>query len=390
MNENTSSKWLKSVNQQKVLRLIYAEGPISRVNLAEKTGLTPQTITNIVNRLLREDILQENVPLENGVGRKPVPLVVKSGNLFAIGIEVAVKYVRGTLVDFRNVPICEVTETMFSGGNEDHDENKVECIVKVIDQLLKRVPKMNQLKGIGCSIQGLVDSTDGVVLLSSGLHWRNFPLRERLEQHYNLPVYLENDANLLALVENLNGSLAASNHNVTVKLDYGIGGAHVMNKQLNSGAGHVAGELGHCKTFFGIEALPCHCGAKGCLTTLVSGSGMKRNLGFTLEEFGHRIREGDPVAREWLAKMAEAVSSALSNLITFLNPDHVLFTGKVLDHTGNYLMDPLRKRILENIPESCRKVRLLRLEQTPDDSVLAAGLVMNRFFDVPPIHLSVI
>jgi predicted NBD/HSP70 family sugar kinase len=382
LNQSTSNKWLKSINQQTVLRLIYSEGPISRVQLADKTGLTQQTITNIVNRLLQEDVLQENVPLENGVGRKPVPLEVKSGSLYAIGIEVAVKYVRGTLVDFQKKPHAEAVEMLPLTRDEGLT---VQCIKKVINELLSYVPNISQLKGIGCSIQGLVDSSTGIVLHSPGLQWIQVPLAEKLEGHYNLPVYLENDANLLAVVENLNGSLATSTHSLTFKFDHGVGGAHIMNNKLNTGANHVAGELGHIKAFYGDDAKACHCGSSGCLTTLASSSGIKRNLCCSVEELMLRLQNNDPLAVEWSEKVEKALSMTVSNVITFLNPDHVLFTGKLIDQLGTEIRARLRQRIMENIPETCRGVKLVVLEQTPNDSILAAGLVMNQFFDVPSV-----
>lgn len=374
---------MKSVNQQKVLRLIYTEGPISRVELAEKTGLTQQTITNIVKRLLDDDILMETSPVSSNGGRKPIPLVVKSRQLYAVGIEIAVKYVRGSLLDFENNLLKEVTEEVPVYKDEAHP---LEYINKVLDQLLEEVPDQAKLQGIGCSIQALVDSQRGVIIYSPGLRWREFPLREKLSQKYDLPIYLENDANLLALVENLKGCLAHSNHNVTVKFDYGIGGAIVTNKQLNAGAGFTAGEFGHYKAFRGEQALPCHCGTSGCLTTLASISGLSRNAGYKLTEFHELLKEGDVNAAALFDQIADAMVEALSNVITLVNPDHVLLTGKWIDQMKEYGYPLLRKRVYESLPSFSRDFEMIRLPETPNESVSAAGLVMNRFFEVP-LHL---
>ncbi|GIP35393.1 ROK family transcriptional regulator [Paenibacillus sp. J2TS4] len=384
-NKTASSKLLKSINQQRVLRLIFTEGPISRVELAEKTGLTQQTITNIVNRLLKDDVVQELNPVASNGGRKPVPIMVKSENLYAIGIEVAIRYVRGMLMDFCRRPVKEVIVDV---PVYENDEHSVAYIQQVIDELLEHVTNRNQLKGIGCSIQGLVDSKRGVVIYSPGLRWRQFPLQERLEEAYGLPVYLENDANLLALVENLNGRLAGSLNNLTVKLDYGIGGAIVTNGQLSAGATHVAGEFGHYKAFDGEDARLCHCGATGCLTTFASASGLKRNGGYTPAQLLQALEADEPNALKLFGKIEAAVGRAISNVITILNPDHVLLTGKMIDGLGKRLIPALNQRIMETVPESCRDVNLVYLPRTPEESSSAVGLVMNHFFDVPVDRLT--
>src|SRR5699024_9896752 len=199
----TSNQILKTINQQKVMRLIFTDGPISRVELAEKTGLTQQTITNIVKRLITKNIVLELKPVANVSGRKPIPLIINGENMYGIGIEIAIKYVRGSLMNFQGekIKVIEVDVPRYKSP-----EHPMEYIFDVIDNLLKHVPDDSGLKGVGCSIQGLVDVKTGEVIYSPGLRWKHFPLRSKLEEKYQLPIYIENDANLFSLVENLNGS----------------------------------------------------------------------------------------------------------------------------------------------------------------------------------------
>lgn len=384
-NKTTSNQILKSINEQKVLRLIFTEGPISRVELAKRTGLTQQTITNIVKRFLNRELVLEMNPTSNTHGRKPIPLIVNGKHMYAIGIEIAVKYVRGSIMDFHQNLIKEIKVEVPKYEGEEHP---MRYIYQVIDQLLKFVPEKGDLIGIGCGIQGLVDVKKGVVIYSPGLRWNQFPLREKLEEKYMLPIYLENDANLFALVENFNGSLEDSVNNITLKFDYGIGGAIVLNKQLYSGSTHVAGELGHYKAFSGADAVKCHCGAKGCLTTLASLSGLRRNGGFTIHEFNRKIRDNDPEAMELFDKVSEAMVRAISNLITFFNPDHVLIGGEVIEQLNDLLLPKFKDKVMEMIPDSCQGVTLLYLNQKSNESTLAVGLVMDRFFGVPLDRLS--
>lgn len=381
-NKTTSNKLLKSINQQKVLRLIYTDGPISRVELADKTGLTQQTITNIINRLLQDNIVLEMTPTAGSVGRKPVPLVIDGKSMYAIGIEVAVEYVRGSLTDFQNNRIYEVTRRKGENGGYPFS-----YIKDVVDELLLHVPDRSRLQGIGCSIQGLVDSRQGTVIYSPGLGFRNYPLRDQLEEAYDLPVYLENDVNLLARVENLKGMLASSQNNITLKFDYGIGGAIVANNQLCSGASYVAGEFGHYKVDTGEDAKKCHCGGRGCLTTVASVSWLRRS-NWSLADLRSRLNEQDPEATAKFKQVVDAIGMALSNVITFFNPEHVLLTGALVDGLRDELLPALRERVLNTVPETCRGVVLLALPETPNESFSAAGLVINEYFEVPLEQLS--
>ncbi|MDF2649267.1 MAG: hypothetical protein K0Q73_5072, partial [Paenibacillus sp.] len=237
-------------------------------------------------------------------------------------------------------------------------------------------------------VQGLVDSKQGIALRLPGLGWGRFPLQERLENKYDMPFYLENDVNLLAINENMHGSLRGSSNNITLKFDYGIGGAIVADHQLVTGSTFVAGEFGHYKAFTGANAYRCHCGGTGCLTTLASTSGLALNAGLTLDEFAEGVRAGEPRTAELYETVVKAVCLAVSNVVTFLNPDQVLMTGKLLEVLGDRLIPSMDERIIANVPETCRGVRLSYMRQKQDESALAAGLVLKRVFEVPVDSLS--
>lgn len=281
-----SQKLMKNMNQQKVLNLIYSEGLISRVELAEMTGLTQQTVTNIVNRLLTEKVVIEGTPKSSSGGRKPIPLNINHSNLYAIGLEVSVKYVRGVVINFQREIILEIEEQVAFFRDEQHT---LDYISQVIDLLLEKSHVKEQVKGIGLSIQGLVDSRQGIVLLSEKLKLKNYKLLENLERLYPYPIYIENDVNILALLENMDGLLVSSENNITLKFDEGIGGAIVCHNLLYTGSTHVAGEFGHYKAFYNEQARPCHCGGKGCLTTMASIGGLQEITEMSLQQIVKKL-----------------------------------------------------------------------------------------------------
>lgn len=384
--KTASHKIMKSQNQQKVLHLIFTEGPISRVELAEKSGLTQQTVTNIVNRLLREDVVKQGEPVESTVGRKRVPLTVNSAKMYAVGIEMSGKFIRGALYNFQYHRLARVERRV---GKFEHGEHALEVICSVINEIIEQVPDPNRLKGIGICVHGLVDSHHGVVLRPPGLGWTPLAIREPLESKYGFPVYVENDVNLLALNENMSGCLADSNHNITLMMDWGIGGAIVVDKQLVTGSSFVAGEFGHYKSFSGEDALLCHCGSVGCLTTLASDSGLQQNFGTGIDVFEAKVRSQDPASLELYSKIVDALSLAIGNVITFLNPDHVMLTGSVMEAFAEKIIPELQSRIPLLIPETCRKVNIIHLREMPEETELAASLVLKNVFEAPPSPRSI-
>jgi len=380
--KNTSHMLMKSLNQQKVLHLIHTEEAISRVELAQKTGLSQQTVTNIVNRLLEEELVLEgkHVPLEAGSGRKRVALSVNSGSHYAIGLEIAGKYSKGSVYNFRNERLAAVERKVEKYKDAD---SMLQLLHEIIDELLLHIPDLSKTKGIGVSVQGLVDSKEGILLRVPGIGFLQYPLKSLLEEKYDMPVYLDNDVNLLAVHENMHGRLSSSMNNITLKFDYGIGGAILADKRLISGSTFVAGEFGHYKAFTEADAYQCLCGSKGCLTTLLSMSGLKLHTGYTLEQFIESLQAGEKQALALHKKMVDAMSLGICNLVTILNPDCILLTGRMFAALGEETIMILREKIASNVPLTSRDVTLLQMEALQDETLLAANLVIKHVFEIP-------
>lgn len=385
--KKTSHMLLKSINQHKVLFLIYSEGPISRVELAEKTRLSRQTVTNIVNRLLKEKIIVvgELIDLEAGSGRKRVGLRINSSRFYAIGLELAGKYIRGKVYNLRQEAIASAERSIVKYGSIDV---LLRILHEVINELLNQVPNTSKVQGIGISMQGLVDSQHGIVLRTPGIGFHRLPLKQLLEEKYNIPVYIENDVNLLSVNENMNGCLKESNNNITIKFDYGTGGAIVHDKKMIAGSSFVAGEFGHYKGFYGDDAYPCHCGRDGCLTTLASSSGLSFTMKCTLEEFAEGIRTGDDKFLRLYETIVNGIAIAISNIITFINPDSLLITGCVMNTISPEMFSEIKARVMHQLPVTVNNVQMMYLHNKPDETKLAAGLVIKRAFEIPLDTLS--
>ena len=373
---------LKYMNQQKVLQLIYSEGPISRVEIAQKTGLSQQTVTNIVNRLLEDQTVLEGdlQPLKAGSGRKRISLVYNHSKFFAVGIELASRSIRGCIYNFRQECLAFAerrTERFIS------IDDLMLSLHEVIDELLQSVPPQTQVKGIGVSVQGLVNSKEGIILRTPRFNLQELHLKTLLEQKYNIPVYIDNDMKLLAFHASM-ANLVSSADSITLKFDNGIGSAVIADQHLISGATYTAGLFAHYKGFTGANAHPCFCGGVGCINTLLSTSGFKKAMGYPLEQFSQLLREGDAEATVLFDHIVHTASIAIANMVSFLNPDSILLTGSYLTILADHHFVPkLTEKVLENVPETNRAIRFYHMERMPDAPLLAAGLVIKHEFELP-------
>jgi predicted NBD/HSP70 family sugar kinase len=375
----SSPQKLKTYNQQNVLNIIFTDGPISRVDIASKTGLTQQTITNIVGRLLKENLVVEGITKTAGAGRNPIPLQINYDGIYAIGIEITVKYIRGVIINFNRKIEAEKTIDVKHFTSSKHT---VSILTEVIDWLLKQKVSTDLIKGIGISIQGIVDKNSGTVIKASSLYLENYHLKKEIERHFSLPVHLENDVNIIAVVENMVGLLSSSQNNIVLKMDQGIGGAIVINKQLYTGNQNIAGEFGHYKCCYGKDALPCHCGGKGCITTIASIGSLERNLGLHFDEIINRFVSHDPEIRSVMEKIGKFIARGLCNIITFLQPDHVLLTGELFEKAGQFFLSLIQENIDQLVPLHNQNVTLLQKVDNSDGALMAASLVINEMFQL--------
>ena len=134
------------------------------------------------------------------VGRKRVPLMVNSAEMYTIGIEISGKLIRGALYNFQYHRLVRLERRV---NKFEHREHVLETVCSIIDEIIGQTPDTSRLKGIGICVHGLVDSHHGVILRPPGLGWTPLTIREPLESKYGFPVYVENDVNLLVLCSSL-------------------------------------------------------------------------------------------------------------------------------------------------------------------------------------------
>lgn len=339
----------KQHNRDLVLHTIFANESISRAEVARVTNLTRTTVSDVVNGLLEEGLVQEVGRGESIGGKTPILLSVVADARYLIGLNLAQDKFIGAILNLRG-EIKEMLEVPVSG---DDGKTALDLVYQIIDQLMKK--KITPIVGIGVGTPGLVNTREGVVVNAVNLEWQNLPLGQLLEKKYKVPVSVLNDSQATAIGEYVYGGDHSSDDNlIVVNVKHGIGAGIFVNGRLFQGDGGGAGEIGHVVVQEGGEL--CRCGKYGCLETISSTRAVLGSLKLkTLEQAQSAFENGDVKAQATVLKAARYLGVSLANLIGTLNIQKIVLTGD-MTRFGSAWMD--------EVNTSMRNAALARLSES--------------------------
>jgi glucokinase-like ROK family protein len=273
---------------------------------------------------------------------------------------------------------------------------------ELFDQLLAgdAVPDA-PVYGIGVGLPGPVEFASGTPVnppIMPG--WDGYPVRARLSDRHDVPVWVDNDVNLMALGELRVGAARNQQDVIYVKIGTGIGAGLISSGRLHRGTQGAAGDIGHA-TVDAAGGVVCRCGNVGCLEALAGGAALSRD-GTTAAEEGRseflaRIlatgrplaaadvaaaaQHGDPVAVELLTRSGQLVGETLATLVSFFNPSLILLGGGVA-LAGDMILASVREAVYRrSLPLATRDLRIDRSTLTPDPALSgAAHMVLDELF----------
>lgn len=246
-------------------------------------------------------------------------------------------------------------------------EFAIQTLFEMIYQTIHDVELDQQvISGIGVSCGGPLDSKTGIVYSPPNLPgWDAFPLKDRLEDEFNIQTVIENDANASAYAEYRFGGGRGYDIVLYMTMSTGIGGGIIINGEIYHGANDSAGEVGHQ------ILLPngplCGCGKRGCLETLCSGPSIARRAKESVENNSNSLilslanddidsiksehvleaaQHGDSLALQLVDVTAYYMGWGIANLVNIINPDIVLL-GTIAIAAGDLLLNPIRKTVAD-------------------------------------------
>jgi glucokinase-like ROK family protein len=220
--------------------------------------------------------------------------------------------------------------------------------------------------GIGLGVPGLVDTRQGSLEFAPNLGWNDVPLRSMWTRRFDLPVFVENEANTAALGEYYFGVAQDVENLIYLSAGIGLGGGIIVNGSLFRGSSGYAGEVGHMTVDPNGEL--CGCGKRGCWETVVGPRAIVRRVTRAIESHGEpsqisslvggelseinmdivvqAARAGDPVARTALEEVGVQLGIGIANLINAFNPELVVLGGAL--SLGSELLLPVIKEIIRD------------------------------------------
>lgn len=339
-----SGNTTKQNNRTLVLKEIRNHKSITKMDLINTFDLTPTAIGNIIDELIKADIIHKVGYGKSKGGRPPVLYAIKWDKVYVIAIAIGVQNISASLVNLKGEIRGEI---IFDNSNSPLIE-RVYALIGILFE--KAGEEGRKILGIGISAPGPVDSSSGVILTPPNLEGaNNLDITKLLEDRYKLSTILEVDANASALAEQWFGAVDLNKDILYIYNDQGLGGSLIINTRMYKGFGNGAGEIGHMTV--DLDGPQCSCGNYGCLEILSSGIAIKKEVkaqirrGFPtslqnlykdgvdkleLNNIVEYARNGDQLAKQTLDKAARYLGIGLSNAINLFSPDKVIFGGDVI------------------------------------------------------------
>jgi len=394
---------VQKINRSIVLNVIRDKGPLSRADVSRRTKLTRSTVSSIVSYLTKKNLVRETGLSSSGVGRRGILLELNPKAYYIVGIDLGTLNTIAAVVDLEG-KIVERVEHPTNG--EKNRDDVIERVKAAIHEVISASNlNLQKIAGIGLAVPGLVDSKKGMILFIPNFGWKDTPLREILEEEFHTPIFIDNNANAMALSEAQFGIGRGVKNFICVNIGIGIGSGVIINREIYRGETECTGEIGH--TTVDYNGPKCSCGNNGCLEVMAAGPAIARRAVKAIREgrktvitelvednlnqitaavVARAANQGDRLAREIMEKTGEYLGTGIANIINLFNPQMVIIGGGVAQ-AGNLIFDPL-KRIMKkrafSVPAKVVKITTPSLGR--DCTVIgAASLVLKEIFKSPKV-----
>jgi predicted NBD/HSP70 family sugar kinase len=339
------SAYLRRVNCVKAFCAIREHGQVSRSELAEITGLSRATVSEVIRELLEREFVREVGSESTSRGRPPVRLEVNPLRYYLVAVEIDVGWVVVAITTLVGEIIVQHREEF---RTYDYHFVLSLCRRAIADLLRQQGIQREDVLGVGVAVPGQVDLNRRVVAFAPNLRWRDAHLADDLEDYLHLPVLVSNEAMLGAMAEKWFGRGKDARFLVYVSVKGGLGCGIMNERSLNLGVSGSAGELGHMS--IDPRGPKCSCGSQGCWEVYVDEQAIidrafralstageslllkipaAENRKLTVDDIVNGAAQGDRAAVEVIRETAWYMGIGIANIVNGINPDLVIIGGRI-------------------------------------------------------------
>ncbi len=335
----SSIQTVKTQNMNMLFNLLHENKNLSRVELKRMTGLSPTTVSSLIDELIEKELVIETGILDTGsIGRKAVSLTINPKGRHFVGIEIDGERI---IIDIYDLTFFRVY----------HSEKELESYEDTLEFIVSSLKSMTGMKiySVIIGFSGVLTKKGANNFISTVTDISYGDLaRDVAEEFPDASVELLNSSSLIAFAEKEERNLSDL---ISIDIGKGVGSGIIIDGKIYKGAGGTAGEFGHISV--NMEGPLCKCGNRGC-TELYTNTGVIRKKAteilkvekVSLKAIYNEAEKGNIEIIKMISEIAEILSVALVGLINMMAPESVVIGGKIKE-LGEFFLEPLKKAVEE-------------------------------------------
>lgn len=378
MRDVSSFNGLGSPGASELFQILRDGRPRTRSELAGQMGLARSTVTLRIESLMELGLVGFVDDAVSTGGRPSSRIALKAGSKVVLGVDIGASHLRVALTDLTGHQLREAARSMEVAIGPTA---VLDAVVEMASELLADSDRdLADLLAIGVGVPGPVEHRTGMPInppIMPG--WNRFDVPGYLQDHFHVPVLVDNDVNVMAVGER-NAAWPDTGELIYVKVATGIGSGIVSNGMLQRGADGVAGDIGHIRVHNG-TGVPCHCGNLDCLEAVASGPAVAaklRALGLdahTAEDVVRLVGSGNKDAVHAVRQAGRDVGEVLSACVSLMNPS-VIVIGGSMALTGEHFIAGIREVVYSRtVPLATQHLQIVQSSSGIDAGVLGASML---------------
>jgi predicted NBD/HSP70 family sugar kinase len=352
--------------------------PRTRTEIATLTGLARSTVALRVDSLMQLGLVGPAADATSTGGRPSSQFALNAGNKVVLAVDIGASHVRIAISDLSGRPLAEdSTEIKIARG----PETVLNWVIEAGDALVTAAGRtLNDLLAIGVGLPGPVEHSTGRPInppIMPG--WHRFDVPGWLTAHFNVPVLVDNDVNIMALGER-EFAWPAVEHLIFVKVATGIGSGVISAGMLQRGAQGISGDIGHVRVGRGGD-IQCHCGNRGCLEALASGPALAAFLNnggidaVTSQDVVDLVSRGNSDAIQAVRQAGRDLGEVLTTCVSIINPS-VIVIGGAMAQAGEHLIAGVREVVYtRSMPLATQHLQITQSSAGVNAAVLGASML---------------